>query len=163
GAETPAEAGLKPTRNFTPPGTVAKEFASTPTDAFIGAVIASRYRVIKQLGRGGMGVVYLAEHVILEKKFALKMLSAEFARSSPDLVQRFLQEAKAASKIGHENIIDVVDFGVTPSGSAFFVMEYLEGRDLAETLRLDGPFGFERARAIGVQLASALAAAHEKG
>jgi predicted Ser/Thr protein kinase len=163
GAETPEELAHKPTRAMTPPNLASSEFLPAPTDALPGSVIADRYRVLRQLGRGGMGVVYLTEHVILEKKFALKMLSAEFARSSPDLVQRFLQEAKAASKIGHENIVDVVDFGTMPSGSTFFVMEYLEGRDLAEQLHAKGPFEFERARALGLQLASALAAAHGKG
>ena len=79
-------------------------------DPYVGTTIADRYKVISKLGEGGMGVVYLAEHVFIEKRVALKVLSEDFARKA-DLVARFMQEAKAASKIGHENIVDITDFG----------------------------------------------------
>src|SRR4029077_19022767 len=98
------------------------------------AIVADRYKVLRKLGEGGMGTVYLAEHIIIEKKVALKVLSEDLARKA-DLVQRFIQEAKAASKIGHENIVDITDFGETPSGSVFIAMEFLDGRDLATQIR----------------------------
>jgi len=117
--------------------------------------------VLSKLGEGGMGVVYLAEHVFIEKKVAVKILSEDFARKA-DLVARFMQEAKAASKIGHENIIDITDFGETASGSVFFVMEYLDGADLAHHIR-DGAVSIGRTRYIMNQVCRALGAAHGKG
>src|SRR5205823_7257032 len=121
--------------------------ASVPlgTDPYINTVVADRYRVLRKLGEGGMGVVYLAEHVFIEKKVALKVLSEDFARKA-DLVARFMQEAKAASRIGHENIVDITDFGETASGSVFFVMEYLDGGDLAYHIRESGPMSLDRTR-----------------
>src|SRR4029077_13995970 len=111
------------------------------------AIVADRYKVLRKLGEGGMGTVYLAEHIIIEKKVALKILAEDFARKA-DLVQRFMQEAKAASKIGHENIVDITDCGETPSGSVFFAMEFLDGSDLAGHVRKGGPMTFERTRHI---------------
>jgi serine/threonine protein kinase len=130
-------------------------------DPYIGKTVADRYRVLSKLGEGGMGVVYLAEHVFIEKKVAVKILSEDFARKA-DLVARFMQEAKAASKIGHENIIDITDFGETASGSVFFVMEFLEGADLAHHIR-EGAMPIERARYVMNQVCRALGAAHGKG
>ena len=101
--------------------------------------------MLRKLGEGGMGVVYLAEHVFIEKRVALKVLSEDFARKA-DLVARFMQEAKAASKIGHENIVDITDFGETASGSVFFAMEFLDGMDLAGHIKRDGAMPFERAQ-----------------
>jgi serine/threonine protein kinase len=131
-------------------------------DPYIGRTVADRYRVLKKVGEGGMGVVYLAEHVFIEKRVAVKILSEDFARKA-DLVARFMQEAKAASKIGHENIIDITDFGETASGSVFFVMEFLEGADLAHHIREAGPIPLERGRYIMNQVCRALGAAHAKG
>ncbi len=131
-------------------------------DVYIGTTVADRYKVLGKLGEGGMGVVYLAEHVFIEKKVAVKILSEDFARKG-DLVARFMQEAKAASKIGHENIIDITDFGETASGSVFFVMEFLDGRDLAHHIRDEGSMALPRVRYIMNQLCRALGAAHGKG
>jgi serine/threonine-protein kinase len=131
-------------------------------DGYLNSIVADRYKVLKKLGEGGMGTVYLAEHVIIEKKVALKVLSEDFARKA-DLVQRFMQEAKAASRIGHENIVDIHDFGETPSGSVFIAMEFLEGRDLATLIREVGALPFERTRQIVSQICRALGAAHAKG
>jgi serine/threonine-protein kinase len=131
-------------------------------DTYVGTTIADRYRVISKLGEGGMGVVYLAEHVFIEKRVALKVLSEDFARKA-DLVARFMQEAKAASKIGHENIVDITDFGETASGSVFFAMEFLDGKDLAGHIKTDGAMPFSRAKQIMNQICRALGAAHSKG
>ncbi|MDY0000581.1 MAG: protein kinase, partial [Polyangia bacterium] len=110
--------------------------------ALVGSVVADRYRILKLLGQGGMGVVYLAEHVVIEKRVALKVLNEELTHSR-DAVSRFIYEAKAASKIGHENIIDINDFGTTPEGGVFFVMEFLDGSDLADLLKDQGRIGWE--------------------
>src|SRR5262245_20819396 len=104
-----------------------------PADPLLGQVLAGRYLIQKKLGEGGMGAVYLATHTVLEKQVALKVLHNEFARK-PDLVERFMQEAKAASRIRHENVIDVSDFGTTPEGLVFFAMELLTGHDLHEEI-----------------------------
>jgi len=140
--------------------------APAPVDPLVGQVLAERYFVERKLGEGGMGSVYLATHVALEKRVALKVLHAEFARKA-DLVERFLLEAKAASRIRHENVIDISDFGSTPDGTVFFAMEFLEGKDLHEVLaraKLAGqPFPWSRARGIFLQVCAALSAAHSKG
>ena len=125
-------------------------------------IVAGRYRVIRKLGEGGMGTVYLAEHETIEKKVALKVLLHEYARK-PDLKDRFLQEAKAAAKIGHENIVDITDFGPTPDGSVFFAMEFLEGQDLSQVIKKEGALPWSRAKPILVQICRALGAAHSKG
>jgi serine/threonine-protein kinase len=109
-----------------------------------------------------MGSVYLAEHVVIEKKFALKVLALELSRRS-DLVARFLQEARSASRIGHENVIDIMDFGQSPDGLVYIAMEYLDGRDLGEIVRSKGAMEWSEARAIVLQICRALRAAHDKG
>jgi eukaryotic-like serine/threonine-protein kinase len=135
-------------------------------DPLLGALIADRYKVIKKLGEGGMGAVYLAQHQVLEKNVALKVLHGEFARK-PDLVERFMQEAKAASRIRHENVIDISDFGATPDGVVFFAMELLSGHDLHEEVaraRLSGHLlPWSRTKKIFLQICSALTAAHARG
>jgi tRNA A-37 threonylcarbamoyl transferase component Bud32 len=131
-------------------------------DPLIGQVLSERYRIIKKLGEGGMGAVYLAEHVFIEKKVALKVLAPELARRQ-DLAIRFLQEARAASRIGQENIIDISDFGQNEAGLVFFAMEFLEGVDLGETIRKEGPMPWPRAKRIVLQIGKALRAAHKLG
>src|SRR5687767_10942381 len=79
-------------------------------DPLVGATVADRYKVEKKLGEGGMGAVYLARHVVLEKQVALKILHGEFS-GRKDLAERFLHEAKAAARIRHEHVIDITDFG----------------------------------------------------
>ncbi len=108
-----------------------------------------------------MGTVYLAEHVAIGKKIALKVLLSEYARKE-DLKERFLQEAKAAAMIGHENIVDITDFGRTPNGSVFFAMEFLDGQDIACAIR-GGAMDWGRAKPILVQICRAMGAAHAKG
>ena len=131
-------------------------------DPLISQLVADRYRVIRKLGEGGMGSVYLAEHVVIEKKFALKVLAPELARRA-DLVARFLQEARSASRIGHENVIDIMDFGQSPDGLVYIAMEFLNGKDLGEIVRTQGAMAWNDARDIVLQICRALRAAHEKG
>jgi serine/threonine-protein kinase len=135
-------------------------------DPLLGQTLAGRYAIVRKLGEGGMGSVYLATHKVLEKQIALKVLHGEFARK-PDLVERFMQEAKAASRIRHENVIDISDFGTTPEGLVFFAMELLQGHDLHEDIaraRLAGQLlPWSRSKKIFLQICGALAAAHGKG
>ena len=89
-------------------------------------MIDSRYRVLRKIGEGGMGTVYAAEHVEIGKIVAIKILHPHYS-TEQELVERFRREARAASRIGHPNIIDVMDFGTTDDGCAYFIMEHLDG------------------------------------
>ena len=130
-------------------------------DAYVGTVIQGRYKVLKKIGEGGMGVVYVAEHVEIEKKVALKVLRDDFSKR-PEVVERFRQEARSASKIGHPHIVDVIDFGQLDDGGVFFAMEFLSGCGLNEICRGE-TVPLIRAVTIIEQIARALKAAHEKG
>ena len=130
-------------------------------DPLIGTSF-DKYKVISRIGEGGMGLVYEAEHTVIEKRVAMKVLREDFSRR-PEVVERFRQEAKSASRIGHENIVDISDFGNTPHGQSYFVMEYLEGEDLANVLAREGTLSTERIAHILLQCCRALGAAHAKG
>jgi serine/threonine protein kinase/tetratricopeptide (TPR) repeat protein len=122
----------------------------------------TRYRILSKIGEGGMGSVYLSEHVDLEKKVALKLLRPDVARDAETL-QQFRGEARAASKVGSAYICDVTDFGELGDGRVFFVMEYLDGQSLGRVLRQSTRVEAARALPILRQVAKALGAAHEKG
>ncbi len=109
-----------------------------------------------------MGAVYLAEHPTIGKKIALKVIHRELA-GNREVVQRFFQEAKAVNKIGNEHIVEIHDFGVTPEGDHYYIMEYLEGSNLAAVLGREHVLETRRVLHIGAQIASALAAAHAAG
>jgi serine/threonine-protein kinase len=130
-------------------------------DPFLDRVIQGRYRVIERIGEGGMGVVYVAEHVEIEKRVALKVLRDDFSKR-PEVVERFRQEARSASKVGNAHIVDVTDFGTLEEGGVYFAMELLSGRGLNEVCR-GTPVPLERAVPIIDQIARALQAAHGKG
>jgi len=128
-----------------------------------GEVIpGTRYRILRHVADGAMGTVYAAEHVDLEKQVALKTLLADGVRT-PDAIERFRQEARAASKIGSPFICDVTDFGELPNGQVFFVMEYLAGHSLAHVLHEEEALDAGRTVAILRQVCKALGAGHEKG
>ena len=131
-------------------------------DALFGQVLADRYRVLDLIGKGGMGKVYLAEHVALGKRVAVKVLNPAYTHR-PDQVKRFLREAQAASTINHENVIDITDFGEMANGSVFFAMEHLQGDDLGKLLKKNGALSWPRARRILLQICRALQAAHAHG
>ena len=120
------------------------------------------YRILNKIGTGGMGAVYLAEHPLIGKRVALKVIHHELA-GNRDVVSRFFQEARAVNKIGNEHIVEIHDFGVTPEGDHFYIMEYLEGRTLASALSREVTLDVMRSLHIGAQIASALAAAHAAG
>jgi len=109
-----------------------------------------------------MGAVFLAEHPLIGKRVALKVIHRELA-GNRDVVSRFFQEARAVNQIGNEHIVEIHDFGVTPEGDHFYIMEYLEGRTLASELSREITLDVMRSLHIGAQIASALAAAHAAG
>jgi len=131
-------------------------------DSLIGTVLAGRYEVLRRIGEGGMGAVYEAKHTLIGKRVAVKVLLEKFLTKS-DFVARLLQEARLASSIGHENIVDVTDFGTTDDGRSFVVMEFLDGEPLAQLVMREAPLPVERCLRIARQVASALEAAHAKG
>jgi eukaryotic-like serine/threonine-protein kinase len=170
-AEPPAEPPTEPVAPAAAPVAAAPPAASpahlpTAEDPLLGKTLADRYQIVRKLGEGGMGAVYLATHQVLEKQVALKVLHGEFARK-PDLVERFMQEAKSASRIRHENVIDISDFGSTAEGHVFFAMELLSGHDLHEVIaraRLAGQLlPWTRSKRIFLQICGALSAAHRSG
>jgi tRNA A-37 threonylcarbamoyl transferase component Bud32 len=120
------------------------------------------YRILNKIGTGGMGAVYLAEHPLIGKRVALKVIHRELA-GNRDVVSRFFQEARAVNKIGNEHIVEVHDFGVTPEGDHFFIMEYLDGKTLASILSHETALDVMRSLHVGAQIASALASAHAAG
>jgi serine/threonine protein kinase len=109
-----------------------------------------------------MGTVYLCEHAVLRRRFALKVLRSDLA-SDPELVERFRNEAIAASRIGQENVVDVVDYGAEEDGAQYYVMEALEGRSLGTILRDCGSIPVARSLALLEQICRALGAAHARG
>ena len=131
-------------------------------DSLIGALLVDRYRVIRVVGRGGMGVVYEAEHAALGKRVAIKLMLEKYAQDA-EAVARFQREALAASRIGNPHIIDVMDIGVAPDGRSFVVMELLDGLPLSQVLEQTGPMPPWRAIGIMRQVLRAVGAAHAKG
>ena len=140
-----------------PPPSSADTLASE-----FGRVIADRYRIVDLLARGGMGAVYLAEHVVLRAPVALKLLQPQ-ASNLPELVERFQREAVVGAHVKHPNIASATDFGTLEDGSYFLVLELVEGRPLDKLLATTGPLPTERAVRIAVQIADALSALHEHG
>ena len=159
-ARTPVTA---PTPMMTSGPSPALATAADPQfDSLLGIVLAGRYEVLRRIGEGGMGAVYEARHTLIGKRVAVKVLLEKFHANS-DFVARLLQEARLASAIGHQNIVDVTDFGTTEDGRSFVVMEFLDGESLAELERREAPLPIDRSLRIARQAASALGAAHAKG
>jgi predicted Ser/Thr protein kinase/ABC-type cobalamin/Fe3+-siderophores transport system ATPase subunit len=127
-----------------------------------GASVAARYRVVRRLGEGGMGVVYEVEHTLLGRTFALKTLHAAMAARS-DAVRRFLGEARALAALGHEGIVEVVDVGSDEAGTPFLVMPLLRGETLEALLERERTLSIELAMRLSDEIARALAFAHGKG
>jgi serine/threonine-protein kinase len=125
-----------------------------------GEIIENRYRIIGRLAAGGMGEVFRVEHIELGKQLALKMMLPGL-NADQDFVNRFKIEAVAASRIGHPNIVDISDFGRTVDGRFFFVMEFLDGMTLSSLVHRNGAQAPVSVVHVGLQVARALAAAHE--
>ena len=120
------------------------------------------YRLLRLIGEGGMGRVFLAEHTLLGRRVALKMLLPEFSRDASS-VSRFFHEARVVNQIGHDNIVDITDFVENVGGDNYYVMEYLDGNSLKTTMEQDGAFPPDRVVQVGIQIAEALSAAHQAG
>jgi serine/threonine-protein kinase len=132
--------------------------AASPS--LVGQVLDGRYRITKKLGEGGMGEVYAAEHIHIDKKFAIKLLKAEIV-SNAEAVARFRQEALKSSEIKHRNIIAIEDFNQLPDGRIYMCMELLNGAALNDLIQ--GPMGADRLLNILIQTGHGLAAAHARG
>lgn len=133
---------------------------SRDPDPFVGRTLAARYRLVRRLGSGGMAVVYLARHVMIERMSAIKILRQDLGLNVSHR-ERFLREARAVNRINHPNIVEITDFG-EDGGLVFLVMEYIEGESLQSALAA-GRFDLVRAIRVALQIAAALGRAHELG
>lgn len=129
--------------------------------AFIGTVISGRYRIVDLIATGGMGAVYLGEHVLMHKRIAVKILHPE-VDEQPEIVARFEREAVVGAHVRHPNIAHATDFGKLDDGAYFLILDYIEGRNLGDVIR-EGPMKLSRVVRIAKQIAGALAASHELG
>jgi serine/threonine-protein kinase len=163
-----AEAAQHPTpagavgREPEPSGEPAPPPPRAASEAYIGVIVDRRYQIEQLIAAGGMGLVYRCRHSVLGKKLAIKIIRADVAQM-PDGHERFLLEAKAASSIGNEHIVDIMDFGALPDGSPYLVMEYLEGISLSHLMRREPELSVERISRIVRQIAEGLGAAHAAG
>ncbi|MFO0741105.1 MAG: protein kinase [Labilithrix sp.] len=135
--------------------------ATKPQDPMLGRVVAGRYRLEARAGEGGMGVVYRARHVLIDRVVALKLIRPDL-RGETHLRAWMLREARAANRVDHAHIIDIHDIGETEEGELYLVMEYLVGTSLSSELA-KGPMQLSRAVDILEQMCAALARAHDLG
>ncbi len=127
-----------------------------------GVDIDGRYRIVRPIGSGAMSTVYLAEHKLIGRRVAIKILDAQLSRDS-DVVQLFMQEARAAGTLGHPNIVESTDMGFLPNRVPYIVLEYLEGGVLTDEIARVGAFSPRRTVKVALQIAQALDAAHGSG
>lgn len=140
---------------------MASDSTST-ADPKLGTLLMGRYRILRQLGEGGMGAVYEGRHELIGKRLAIKCLHAQYI-ANEEVVRRFHREASAATAVGNEHIIEVFDVGTFDDGSPFMVMEFLEGTELGQTLDELGALPYARLAHIMLQVCEALHAAHGQG
>jgi eukaryotic-like serine/threonine-protein kinase len=159
---TPGAAALRMKARATPAPDSGSKTPMPQVDALIDVTLAGRYKVTRKIGEGGMGAVYEAQHLLIGKRVAVKVLLEKYAEKQ-DIVARLQQEARLASSIGHPNIVDITDIDQTDDERTFVVMEFLEGESLAQLIHSEGPMDPPRLIRIAHQVADALAAAHEKG
>jgi len=132
---------------------------SAPAD---DALAGTSYRILRQLGEGGMGEVYAVEHLVLGKEVVAKILRLELSRD-PAVVDRMRVEAQALGALSHPNIVSVTDFGRTADGRPYYIMPLLRGQTVGQMLRKNGPPTVFEAVLIAHQVLSALSAAHALG
>ncbi|HEY5922057.1 MAG TPA: protein kinase [Kofleriaceae bacterium] len=128
----------------------------------LGTTLAGKYKILRVLGAGGMGAVYLAENVAIGRQVAIKVLHARMGRDAATL-RRFRQEARATATIGHPGVVDVLDMGETAAGDAFIVMEKLEGQTMGARLKQRHRLSIDETISIVTEALDAIAAAHDKG
>ena len=136
--------------------------ADIPVDPLLDRVFDEKYRLNERLGGGGMGTVYRATHLLIDRPVAIKVLSQRFV-GDETAQQRFRREARAAGRMQHPNAVSVTDFGATADGYLYIVMELLEGHTLRDVLMREGPLEVARAVSIMLQTSAAVAAAHDAG
>ncbi|HET9425270.1 MAG TPA: serine/threonine-protein kinase [Gemmatimonadaceae bacterium] len=158
-ANTPADA---PPRFAAPTAPATLEASGHEIVELLRKALEPSFILVRQLGAGGMGVVYLARDPALKRMVAVKVMSPERAHD-PDARARFQREAEAVAKISHPNVVAVYSVGELANGIPYLVMQYVEGRSMAERLAEEGPLEVEEAKVIIGQVAAALAAAHAKG
>ncbi|MFN0097598.1 MAG: serine/threonine protein kinase [Gemmatimonadaceae bacterium] len=146
---------------FCPRDGTALRSANAQAD-LLGSIVAERYHILKKLGEGGMGTVYLAEHVKMGRKSALKVMNPGM-NTDPDAIARFNREASNASRLSHPNICGIYDFGETPDGLIYLAMEFIEGQALTALIEKSGALQPARAATIIHQTADALQIAHDAG
>jgi serine/threonine protein kinase len=131
-------------------------------DPILGSVLQGKYRVLAELGRGGMSIVYKAHHEMMDKMVAIKMLHQDLTNDQ-NSIKRFQQEAQAASCLAHQNVITIFDFGVSPAKQPYLVMDFLAGLSLQDEIRAKNHISPRRAAKIFIQCCDALEHAHQKG
>jgi eukaryotic-like serine/threonine-protein kinase len=136
--------------------------ADVPLDPLLGRVFDGKYRLDERLGGGGMGTVYRATHLLIDRPVALKVLSQRFV-GDQTAQQRFRREARAAGRMQHPNAVTVTDFGATDDGYLYIVMELLEGRTLRDLIAHEAPLDPARAVSFMLQACAAVGAAHDAG
>src|SRR5438874_8165488 len=136
--------------------------AAAPANNLVGQVVADRYHVVKKLVDGDIGKVYLAEHVKMGRRSAIKVMNPAMVHD-PEAVARFNREASNASRISDAHVCAIYDFGETPEGLIYLAMEFIEGEPLTELIRREGALPLARAADIAIQVAAALQAAHDLG
>lgn len=141
---------------------VALNAAPPLVDPYVGLTFSERYKILSKVGEGSQARVYVGRHVLIDRLVAVKILLPILA-SHKALVERFLNEGRAAGTLGHPNIVESLDMGFAPDGAPYLVLELLEGRSLAEHIENGGPFAVGRAAYVATQIASALATAHARG
>ncbi|MGB8295842.1 MAG: serine/threonine-protein kinase, partial [Polyangia bacterium] len=140
-------------------GMAPTEIAEAAPDPRVGTVVGERYRVLGRIGEGGMGAVFRAEHILMKKVVALKLLHAEMGQVD-EAARRFEREAQSASRLNHPHIVSVTDFGRDHTGELFLVMEFVAGESLADVLAREGRLSPTRACRLAGQILSALEHAH---
>jgi serine/threonine protein kinase len=151
-----------PTVSSDPQRITVPQLSAAHIDSLIGQVVDGRFEILCALGSGGMSVVYKARHTLMDKIFALKVMHSRLVCDQSSLL-RFQQEAKAASRISHPNVITVHDFGITSEGMPYLAMDFIEGSSLAEVLEAGKTLEPERALKIFQEVSSALTEAHSHG
>jgi serine/threonine-protein kinase len=136
--------------------------SNMPVDSLLGRVFDDKYRMDERIGEGGMGTVYRATHLLIDRSVAIKVLNPRLVTDEAAR-ERFRREARAAGRLQHTNAVAVTDFGETPDGYVYIVMELLEGHSLRDVLQRDAPLDPARAVSIMLQISAAVAAAHEAG
>lgn len=136
--------------------------AGSKVDDLIGTVLNERYQILRLLNEGGMARIYVAKHTVLGREVAIKVLKGGCADDS-DVVQRFINEGRAAGTLGHPHIVECTDIGTTADGRPYLVLELLAGHSLADEIIRSGPMPVGRAAKIASRIADALATAHGSG